>query len=87
MRRIVFDAFEGRKPVKELLSEGVLKLTYQITRADGILAINMLNESAGVISMQTHLCQAILKKIYKNTKIINCPQGWNCILMASDREL
>lgn len=84
---IVFDAFEGRKPVKELLSEGVLKLTYQITRADGILAINMLNGSEGVISMQTHLCQAILKKIYKNTKIINCPQGWNCILMASDREL
>lgn len=84
---VVFDAFEGRKPVKELLTEGVLKLTYQITSADGILAINMLNEGADVISMQTHLAQAILKRIYKNTKIINCKHGWNCILLASDRDL
>ena len=84
---IVFDAFEGRKPVKELLSEGVLKMTYQITAPDGILAINMLNESAGIVSMQTHLAQALLKRIYKNIRIVNCPQGWNCILMASDREL
>ena len=84
---IIFDAFEGRKAVKELLSEWVLKLTYQITRPDGILAINMINEASGAIAMQTHLCQAMLRRIYRNTKIIKCPQGWNCILLASDREL
>ncbi len=54
---------------------------------DGILAINMLNEKPGVISMQTHLAQAMLKNIFRNTRIINCQMGWNCILLASDREL
>lgn len=84
---IIFDAYEGRKPLRELFSEGVLKLTYQITSDSGILAINMLNEKPGVISMDTHLCRATLNGIYKNTKIINCPHGLNCILMASDRKL
>ena len=37
--------------------------------------------------MQTHLAQAVLKSIFQNTRIINCQMGWNCILLASDREL
>ncbi|MBP3195507.1 MAG: hypothetical protein J6N21_00680 [Butyrivibrio sp.] len=84
---IIFDAFNGNRPPKELFSEGVLKLTRQIMGSDAILAMNMLNEKPGVVSMQTHLTQAVLKNIFKNTKIINCQMGWNCILLASDREL
>ncbi len=84
---IIFDAFVGNKPPKELFSEGMFKLTRQIMTEDGILAINMVNEKPGVLSMQTHLAQAVLKNIFKNTRIINCKMGWNCILMASDRAL
>ena len=84
---VIFDAFEGRRPSKELSSEGMYKLTRQILDENGILAINMLNEGPGVISMQTHLAQAMLKNIFRNTRIINCQMGWNCILLASDREL
>ena len=84
---IIFDAFNGNRPPKELFSEGILKLTKQIMSSEGILAMNMLNAEPDVISMQTHLTQAILKNIFKNTKIINCQMGWNCILLASDREL
>ncbi len=84
---VIFDAFEGRRSPKELSSEGIYKLTKQILDNDGILAINMLNEKPGVISMQTHLAQAVLKNIFRNTRIINCKMGWNCILLASDRDL
>ena len=84
---VIFDAFEGRKPPKELSSEGIYKLTKQIMDRNGILAVNMLNEKPGVISMQTHLAQAVLKNIFRNTRIINCQMGWNCILLASDRDL
>ncbi len=84
---VIFDAFEGRRPPKELSSEGIYKLTKQVMDQDGILAINMLNEKPSVISMQTHLAQAVLKSIFQNTRIINCQMGWNCILLASDREL
>lgn len=84
---IIFDAFSGNRPPKELFSEGVLKLTRQIMSSDGILAMNMLNEKPDVISMHTHLTQAVLKNIFKNTKIINCQMGWNSILLASDRKL
>lgn len=84
---IVFDAFNGNRPPRELFSEGVLKLTKQILSGEGILALNMINEKPDVISMQTHLTQAVLKNIFKNTRIINCPMGWNCILLASDRNL
>ena len=84
---IIFDAFTGKKTPKELFSEGVFKLTKQINSDKGILAINMLNEKNGAIAMQTHLAQAMLKNIYKNTKIINCHMGWNCILLASNRVL
>ncbi len=84
---IIFDAFDGNKASKSLLSEGTLKLAYQMTSDDGILAINMLNEKPGVVSMQTHLCQAILRQIYRNTSLIICPQKWNCIILASDRKL
>ncbi len=84
---VVFDAFVGNRPPKEFSSEGIYKLTKQIMSKEGILAINMLNEKPGVISMQTHLAQAILKTIFRHTRIINCQMGWNCILLASDREL
>jgi spermidine synthase len=84
---IIFDAFDGNKPPKELFSESIYKLVRQIMSSGGILALNMLNEKPGVISMQTHLAQAVLKNIYKNTKIIACQMGWNCILLASDRAL
>ena len=84
---VIFDAFEGRRPPKEISSEGMFKLTKQIMSQDGILDINMLNEKPGVISMQTHLAQAVLKNIFRNTGIINCQMGWNCILLASDRGL
>lgn len=84
---VIFDAFEGKRPPKEITSEGMFKLTKQIMSQDGILAINMLNKKSGVISMQTHLAQAVLKNIFRNTRIINCQMGWNCILLASDREL
>ena len=84
---IVFDAFNGNRPPKELFTEGILKLTGQILSSGGILAMNMINEKTGVLSMQTHLAQAMLKNIFKNTRIINCRMGWNCILLASDRKL
>lgn len=82
---IIFDAFDGNRPPKELFSEGMYKLTKQIMKRDGILAMNMLNERPGVISMQTYLVQSTLKSIFRNTKIINCREGWNCILLSSDR--
>jgi spermidine synthase len=84
---VIFDAFVGNKPPKELFSEGMFKLTRQIMSSDGILALNMLNEKPGVNSMQTHLAKALLNNIFKHTKIVNCQMGWNCILLASDRKL
>ncbi len=84
---VIFDAFNGNKPPKELFSEGMFKLTRQIMSSDGILALNMLNEKPGVNSMQTHLAKAVLNNIFKHTKIVNCQMGWNCILLASDRKL
>ncbi|WP_185752339.1 spermidine synthase [Butyrivibrio sp. AE2032] len=84
---VIFDAFVGNKPPKELFSEGMFELTRQIMGSDGILALNMLNEKPGVNSMQTHLAKAMLNNIFKHTKIVNCQMGWNCILLASDRKL
>ncbi len=84
---VIFDAYTGSSASKAMLSEYALKSVYSLLNPNGIYALNMINEAQDVISMQTHLANASLKKIFKYTRIVPCKGGGNCILMASDRKI
>ncbi|WP_408071878.1 spermidine synthase [Butyrivibrio sp. JL13D10] len=84
---VIFDAYTGSKASMGILSEYALKSVYSLLNPNGIYAINMINEAQDVISMQTHLVNENLKRIFKYTRIVPCKGGGNCILMASDRKI
>lgn len=84
---VIFDAYTGSTASKGILSEYALKSVYSLLNPNGIYALNMINESQDVISMQTHLVNETLKTIFKHTRIVPCIGGGNCILMASDRKI
>ncbi|WP_026511203.1 MULTISPECIES: spermidine synthase [unclassified Butyrivibrio] len=84
---VIFDAYTGSEVSKTILSEYALKSVYSMMNPGGIYALNMINEAPDVISMQTHMTNSILKTIFRYTRIVPCPGGGNCILMASDRKI
>jgi spermidine synthase len=84
---VIFDAYTGSAASKAILSRDALRQVYSMLRPNGIFALNLINEAHDVISMETHMTNESLKTIFAHTRIVRCPGGGNCILMASDRKL
>ena len=84
---IVYDAYIGDNPATGILSERSIRDAKKLLTPDGIYAFNMINEAQDVISMETRLAQATLNRVFSYTKLVPCPNGGNCILLASDRKL
>ncbi len=84
---IVYDAYTGDNLAKSILSEMVCRKIHSMLNPGGIYALNMINEAQDIISMQTRLTESVLKTVFNNTRITQCPGGGNCILMASDSRL
>lgn len=82
---VILDAFIGPKLVRELHTESAYRLVKSVLASDGLLGINLLNKEKNAIPLETHCSQKMLNSLFKNTKILQCPQGWNHILLASDR--
>ena len=84
---IIYDAYIGDNAARYILSEAVCSKVHSMLKPGGIYALNMVNEAMDVISMDTHLTESTLKKIFAHTRITRCVGGGNCILMASDRKI
>ena len=84
---IIFDAFVENRPVKELTTESMLKLSKAILHPEGLLAINVINLKGGAPTMATCLTEQYLKGIFRHVMEIPCENYGNSIILASDREL
>ena len=84
---IIFDAFNGNTPVKELTTRSMLKLTKTLLISRGLLAINVINIKGGMPTMLTCMTMQYLKEIFRHVTIIPCENEGNSIILASDREL
>ena len=84
---IIFDAFVENKPVKELTTESMLKLSKAILHPEGLLAINVINIKGRAPTMATCLTEQYLKVIFRHVMEIPCENYGNSIILASDREL
>lgn len=84
---IIIDAFDGNKIAKEFLTESMLKMSGALIRPEGLYILNAINEKGGNIAMHTYMTEEFLKKIFSHTRIFQCENEGNCVLVASDREL